>query len=48
MRRRTPSHHVMTPRVERHSYVDGQVAHRRGQYAQAIIIARKKGLKENQ
>jgi hypothetical protein len=47
MRRRTPSQYL-TPRVEWHSHVDVRVVHHRGQFAQAIIIARTQGLKENQ
>jgi hypothetical protein len=47
MRRRTPSQYL-TLRAERHSHVDARVVHRRGQFAQAISIARTQGLKENQ
>jgi len=47
MRRRTLNRHS-TPRVERHSYAGAWAARRRGRFTQAIGIARKQGLKENQ
>jgi hypothetical protein len=46
MRRRTTSQYL-TLRVGRLSRVDVQVAHRRGRFAPAMIIARKQRLKEN-
>jgi hypothetical protein len=47
MRRRTPSQHL-TPRVERHSYVDAPFVDRRGRFAYTIGIARKQEIKEKQ